>query len=462
MKKLFFFNLNNVHNIGERSMHQYNIDNVEWYRTINSSEVNIHYPLFKFDGYSHYIPIHEIGVPLFNYFIEHKTFDLDAIEKSFAPIPLSINRDLFYRTLKEIDINVEYVKTLNPDIIFLRYYSCFEFYILYFLYKIKDMKCFKSLGGADFGADVEHYIDQLLENEYIDNYHDGYGEEHLSNILANDIILPKTSNFNYVKDTFSIADDHLHWIITTLTCNGKCKFCVHNRPFRSTLSTDINFTSDDYIDFIIERLLYLEKNGVTKVNVPASITFYNKQHLLNFHQKYMSAGLNIKFVDTYFKFDDLNYETIPLLEDMNFHSIKIGLESITQSTRELLGKHFNNDHVYHVTEELNKSSIFFKYSLIYNFPFENYDDLTRNLKFLTDYNIKYAPLNRYELTKDTDIYNHYNEFNLIKKYSSSDLEYFERKNNKLNDALVDVLQRKLFDTLDNNYIEQYYDGHNTR
>ena len=201
---------------------------------------------------------------------------------------------------------------------------------------------------------------------------------------------------------------------------------MHNRAARKFISAETVFTSDDYVDFVTDRIKYFESCGVDKCFVPASITFYNTEHLKRFHEAYMRKGLSVNFVDTYFKFEDITEETLPLMQEMNFHSIKLGLESIKKDVRLRVGKTYETDHVYSVTRMLKESSIYFKYSFIFNFPFTTQDDLMEDYKFIKEFDLRYFAWNRYELYTDTDLNNFPEKNNLRREVNEHGYEYFER------------------------------------
>jgi radical SAM superfamily enzyme YgiQ (UPF0313 family) len=173
--------------------------------------------------------------------------------------------------------------------------------------------------------------------------------------------------------------------------------------------------------------------------VPASITFYNKQHLLKFYEKYKQKKLSIGFVDTYFKFEDIDEETAPLLKDMNFHSMKLGLESSNENIRQVVGKNYSNEHVKNVTRLLNENDIMFKYSFIYNFPFYDHTHLHNDLKFIIENELKYIAFNRFELYNETEIELNPDKYNLIECINDHGYIYYERINDTIKPSIYNFL-----------------------
>lgn len=434
-KKIFYFNLNTRHSAAESLLRATTQNTADWTSTINSPCTGELYGLLIFNEYSKYMSTTEACKPLFNYYLQHRKFDIDEIEKLYQDISVKINIGMFTRIIESIDQNVKLVKETKPDIILLRFYSYFEFALLYFLDQIKEVNAFKSLGGADLNFNNWYYIDILLEQKLLNNFHDGYGERHINAIIDDSTTIPeKTSNYVYELDNISMPTSDVHWIVNTILCNGKCKFCVHNRTARQLVRTDVKFTSDEYVDFITDRLKLFQTHGVTKVFVPGSITFYNTTHLKKFHEAYTRKNLKIKFVDCYFKFEDLTEETFPLIKDINVQSVKLGLESISERLRNIAGKVFTTEYVYNTTNLFRQYDIQFKYSFIYNFPFSDNNDLQTDLQFIKDYNIKHFSWSRFELFDGTAMELEPENYNLARFQNAYGYTYFKRNGIDFNES----------------------------
>jgi len=426
-KKVFYFNLNDAHIAAEKLFTSINSDISEWQKSTNSINLGIHYSLIEFTDFSSYMSAHETGKPFFDYYRDHGEFNLDEIEKLYSDIGIKINRDRFKLIIQTLDQDIQLIKDQRPDVILIRFYAYYEFLLLYILDKIKDVPAFKSIGGADPRSNNWYYIDYFLENGLLNNYHDGYGEKHVRKILETPENIPqKTYNYVYDADTASMPTDNIHWIINTILCSGTCKFCIHNRDARKWIKSNANFTSDEYVDFITDRLKLFQDHGVNKVFVPGSVTFYNTAHIKKFHAAYMKKNLHIQFIDTFFKMDDLTAEIFPLLKDMNFHAIKVGLESSTERIREKAGKLYKNDIVINAIKLFNEYDIYFKFLFIWNFPFTNQDDLRRDIEFIKKYNIGYPAPSQFELFNDTHMEIHPEEYNLTKFQNEHGYIYYRR------------------------------------
>ena len=448
-KKLFYLNLNGVHGAGERSMHSYNFDRVDWYKTPISPEVSSHFESINLNNYINYMSANETAKPFFDYYYQYRKFDLSAIEELYSEIGMKVDHIRFFQILANIDKVIEYVKELNPDIIFMRFYTYYEFFSFYFFDKIKDLSAFKAMGGSNLDFDNWHYIDKMLDDGLINNFHDGYGEKHLSNILDDPSSIPqKTLDHNYIIDDFSIPESDIHWITTTLRYNGNCKFCVHNRAARGLIKSEVILTSDDYIDFITDRLKYFQKQGVVQTFIPGSLTFYNITHLEKFYEAFMSKDIKMLFVDSFFKFEDITSDTLTMLEDMNFHSIKLGLESIHEPTRRIVGKTYTNEYAEDVTRLLTERGMRFKYSFLFNLPFTDYAEMISNLKFIEKWDLRYYSFNRYTMYNDTEINLNPADYNLIEKTNEFGYKYYQRMDSeKFSTKMFKIIENKVFDRL---------------
>ena len=213
---VFYFNLNAVHEAAEKTIKDYNKDLItNFQRTIDSPEVDAHWPLMQFNNYHTYMSTNETARPLFDYYLKHREFNIREINKLYSGIDVNINEERLTRILKQIDKNVELIKQSKPDIVMMRLYGYYEFLILYFLDQIKDVDCYTILGGGDFGFDNWYYVDQLLDQGLLDNFHDGYGEKHLGKVIQG-LREKKTVDFCYTPDDYTVPTSDTHFIINTL------------------------------------------------------------------------------------------------------------------------------------------------------------------------------------------------------------------------------------------------------
>lgn len=434
-KKIFYLNLFPSLIAARQALRSVVNNDVEWYDGANTHTAGELYDLNQNLNYSNYLTFREFTKPNFDYYLKHQTFDIDEIEKIYYDeLCITVDRNRFNSLIDCLNTNIKLIKEIQPDIILIRFYSGFEFALLYLLYQIKHVRAFKSIGGANENSDISYYIDIFLEQELINNFHNGYGESHIKSMVYGSLnnIPEKTFDYIYKLDTATEPENDTHWIVTCpKICPGTCAFCPHSRlSSPPAFKSDVEFTSDEYIEFITDRLQYFQNCGVTKIFVPGVATFYNKIQLKKFHEAYIRKNLKLKFIDSYFKFEDITEETIPLLKEINFHSMKLGLESFNPEVRAKVGKSFSNKTVYDVTNLLKKHNILFKYSLIWNLPFTNHFDLINELKFLnkfkTKYNLNVIGWNRFKIYDGTDICLNPTKYNLKKYHTSQGYEYFKR------------------------------------
>jgi len=456
MKKLFYFDLNSIHNYAEKSLKDYNKEQINWFSNITDINVDVVYTWLDLLDYNLFTPLHEITKPFYDYYKKYHNFNIFEISKLYRPQQISINQQIFNQIIAKTDSNIEYIKKIKPDIIFLRYYYGYEFLIYYILDQLKDVKSFKSIGGNVVDYVKTFYIQDMLDENILDNYHEGYGEEHLKNILDGKNIGDFTSNHNFTLDDFSIPDNETHWIVTTPYCNGTCKFCSFNTDYKSKIKSKINFSSEEYINFLINRLKWFESQNVKYIDIATSISFFNYSHLELFYNKYKESNLTISFIDSYFKMVDFNIKSTRMLKEMNFKSVKIGLEHINSDIRKKLGKGFSNELINETIKNLKENDISFKFSFLFNIPFENINHMIENYNFILNNNINYFALNRYHLIEGTDIYDNYSNYNLKKGINEDGYEFFKRII-KIPNNSTRLIHKKINSKFNDNYKSEMYE-----
>lgn len=170
-------------------------------------------------------------------------------------------------------------------------------------------------------------------------------------------------------------------------CIFKCKFCSY--PLIGKKSMDYIRDSDNLAD---EFKRNYDEFGIN-IYVFADDTFNDSNFKLEMVRKAIAkSGINISF-SAYIRYDLLhrNQEQINILCEMGMHTAVLGIESLNERSRKIVGKGLTNDQVFYTLEKLKstKKDLWVNNNFIVGLPGETIEDLLSTQTWVREQNFKY-------------------------------------------------------------------------
>lgn len=175
----------------------------------------------------------------------------------------------------------------------------------------------------------------------------------------------KNGNYKRTPGTYIMSGRDCWW--------AKCTFCSWPTLYPS-------FRSRSAGNVLNEIGLLIEKYNIREI-MDDSGTFPTGAWLRDFCNGAIERGYHRKvYFDCNMRFGALDYEDFALMKKANFRLLLFGLESASQVTLDRINKDLKVERIIEDCRSASKAGLFPHITIMFGYPWENYEDASRTLK----------------------------------------------------------------------------------
>jgi anaerobic magnesium-protoporphyrin IX monomethyl ester cyclase len=322
-----------------------------------------------------------------------KEIGLDEFNKIITADIKSVNSN---DSIKQILNNyIDLILECDPKVLCFTAHSNREIpALLYITKKIKENHNIKivigGLGASHFINPIYNYIKEF-DISLIDHIVIGLGENIILKFMGNEKLDHIIYNIDYDMSMLTLPDysdlnldeynnEKKLSMYTSIGCPNNCSFCEISKLWP--------VYKQKPIDNIIKEIKHYKKEYGTKI-----IIFMDNLINANFSKLQLLCKeikeLDLKWTAFWSISKKFEESIVPYLKDSGCISLRIGIESGSESVRKRMHKYFSNENIFKNLDMFHKYGIEFELFLIGGYPEETEEEFNETLNFIDELDKRY-------------------------------------------------------------------------